>query len=248
MSDFMIEKRLEDAVISAAVAEMLEQEGRELQEEFERMDESEKVYPDEAHLRQFEAALNKAARNWKIAQFFKSLKAPAGRFLVAVASVIIVFSVSMVSVEAFRVKFIDWLVSLSDTHTAVKSVDDGSALYNQFWNKDIFLKILPYGYIFDSVSIEDNVSTTVYQNNDNNYITVIEYLDKQTINIDNEDLSLKDTIVVDDIDCFITCKNDVTNVTWTVSNHSYSILTNDKSISNDELSKMIKCICYDLQQ
>lgn len=241
MSNRRIDQRLEEAAISTAVAEMLEQEGKKIQEELDNIDESEKIYPDKKHQIQLETALNKAYRNWKFIQFFKQIRTPVRRVMTVLTAVIIVFSISVVSVEAFRVKFIDWLIGLSDTHTMVKSIGDDSAKYNDVWNTESLLNNLPVDYSFQSTINENDILTTTFVK-DNYMLLLIQYTDKQTINVDSEESQYISYVDINGYDGLLISKNNSINLTWYNNEYSYVIYSDDPNVTQEQIIKIAENI------
>lgn len=236
MSKNNIDKRIEESAISTATAEMMEIKGKKLWEEYEGIDQSTLIRPDERHKSEFEAALNKAYRNERIISFFKGLAKPARMVITSLAAIIIVFSISVVSVDALRIKFLDWLMGFHNSHTitnTINSYDNNVVGNNSFWNNMIAPSILPKGYYFQSANSENNVVTITYENQIS-FITIIEYSLDQTVSIDNEDTSMFEYISINGFDGILVQKGDIMSITWHSEAQTYAIFTNDTNISKLE--------------
>ena len=114
MADRKLMEEYENSVMSLAVSEILEEFGKELEEEYKNMDD----IPDNPEAgEKFYKALDREYRKGRIRSFGKKA-ATFGRYAVTVCAVIIVFfSISVVSVDALRIKFLDWLTNIHSTHT-----------------------------------------------------------------------------------------------------------------------------------
>lgn len=232
-----IDKKIEDSAISTAVAEMMEIKGKELWEEYEKMNKSVPIYPDEKHNLEFETALNRAYRNGRIVSFFKRLVKPAKYVVTSLAAIIVIFSISVVSVDAFREKFLDWLMGFHNSHTitnTVNSQDKKVVGNNSFWANMISPSIIPEGYHFQSANSENSIVTITYENL-NSFITIIEYSLDQTVSIDNEDTSMFEYTNINGFDGIITKKEEITSITWHTDAHTYAIFTNDENISKEQI-------------
>lgn len=109
MADRKLIKDYEDAVMNLAVSDMLEQYGKELEEKYKDVED---VSPSPEAAEKFEKALNKAYRNGQLCAFRKKA-VKFGKYAVTVcAAFIVVFAVSVVSVDAFRLRFLEWLTNI----------------------------------------------------------------------------------------------------------------------------------------
>lgn len=210
MADRKLMEDYENSVMSLAVSEMLEEYGKELIEKSKNM---ENLKPSEKAAAKFEAALNKEYRKGQIKQFKKSIAKAAKYVITACAALIIIFSISVVSVDALRFKFLDWLTNIHPTHTA----------YNDSLNNLYVPEKIPYGYTMQSYSRDDVTITESYSNSTDNIITIIIDLNSNVMmNVDNE-LSDSEIVEINGNMGVLYKKDGDISLTWNDSEKSYFI-------------------------
>lgn len=238
-----IDKRLEESAINTAVADLMDIQGEELWKECQRaINEADAVHPDDLHKAEFNKALEKASRNGKIAVFFNSIAKPAKYVVTSLAVVVVAFSVCVISVDAFRVRFIDWLMKLNDTHMTVDTVDQDAVNYNDVV-KSVNSSILkPTGYTFKSTISEYGSTTTTFEDSLGHYITILELINNQTSNLDNEEFIENEDISVNNYDGKYIKKDSNMKIIWKTNSETYIIFTNDNNISKEEFVQIAESI------
>ena len=235
MADRKLMEEYENSVMSLAVSEMLEEFGKELEEEYKNMDD----IPDNPEAgEKFYKALDREYRNGRIRSFGKKA-ATFGRYAVTVCAVIIVFfSISVVSVDALRIKFLDWLTNIHSTHTT----------YNDSYNINDVISpgYLPDGYSLQSYNKEDTLTTQKFVNGKGSSISIsistsITTPSNVVINTDNESTS-SEFIDVNGNTAVYTQKDEISSLMWIDGNTSYLITTSDNTISEDILVKIAQSL------
>lgn len=235
MADRKLMEEYENSVMSLAVSEMLEEFGKELEEEYKNMDD----IPDNPEAgEKFYKALDREYRKGRIRSFGKKA-ATFGRYAVTVCAVIIVFfSISVVSVDALRIKFLDWLTNIHSTHTT----------YNDSYsiNDVISPSYLPDGYNLQLYSRDDTLTTQRFVNGKGSSISIsistsITTPSNVVINTDNES-TYSEFIDVNGNVAVYTQKDEISSLMWIDGNTSYLITTSDNTISEDILVKIAQSL------
>ena len=235
MADRKLMEEYENSVMSLAVSEMLEEFGKELEEEYKNMDD----IPDNPEAgEKFYKALDREYRKGRIRSFGKKA-ATFGRYAVTVCAVIIVFfSISVVSVDALRIKFLDWLTNIHSTHTT----------YNDSYsiNDVISLGYLPDGYNLQLYSRDDTLTTQRFVNGKGSSISIsistsITTPSNVVINTDNES-TYSEFIDVNGNVAVYTQKDEISSLMWIDGNTSHLITTSDNTISEDILVKIAQSL------
>lgn len=238
-----IDKRLEESAINTAVADMMDTQGEELWKECQQaINEADAVHPDDLHKAEFNKALEKASRNGRIADFFKNIAKPAKYVVTSLAVVVVAFSVCVISVDAFRVRFIDWLMKLNDTHMTVDTVDQDAVSYNDDLKSIIFSIDKPIEYNYKSTISEDNITTTTFEDSKGHYIVVTLLPTTQTVNIDDENSSQREDVLVNDTDAIFVKKDNNKKIVWKIGDNTAIVFTNDEQISKDYLIQIAESI------
>lgn len=235
MADRKLMEEYENSVMSLAVSEMLEEFGKELEEEYKNMDD----IPDNPEAgEKFYKALDREYRKGRIRSFGKKA-ATFGRYAVTVCAVIIVFfSISVVSVDALRIKFLDWLTNIHSTHTT----------YNDSYNINDVISpgYLPDGYNLQLYSRDDTLTTQRFVNGKGSSISIsistsITTPSNVVINTDNES-TYSEFIDVNGNVAVYTQKDEISSLMWIDGNTSYLITTSDNTISEDILVKIAQSL------
>lgn len=230
MADRKLMEEYENSVMSLAVSEMLEKLGRELEEEYKDMED---IPPNPEASENFYKALDKEYRKGQIRSFGKKA-ARFGRYAITVcAAVIVVFSISVVSVDALRIKFLDWLTNVHSTHTSYNDIDHVKS--------SVFPEYIPSGYLLQSYNKEDNLTTETFVNANNNIITIIINTSNLVFNTDNEAI---DSEIVDVNDCvgIYTQKGDVCSLVWHDGSTSFNITTDDNTITRENIVEIAQSL------
>lgn len=233
MADRKLMEEYENSVMSLAVSEMLEKLGRELEEEYKDMED---IPPNPEASDKFYKALDKEYRKGQIRSFGKKA-ARFGRYAITVcAAVIVVFSISVVSVDALRIKFLDWLTNVHSTHTTYNDIDH--------MNDSIFPEYVPNGYSLQFYNKDENLITETYSNEDDFFITIVINNNNNSVyNIDNEETDYE-IVEINDNTGLITNKEGLISLIWNDSTNNYFISTNDTTINADSIVKIAQSLEY----
>lgn len=235
MADRKLMEEYENSVMSLAVSEMLEKFGKELEEEYKNMDD----IPDNPEAgEKFYKALDREYRKGRIRSFVKKA-ATFGRYAVTVCAVIIVFfSISVVSVDALRIKFLDWLTNIHSTHTT----------YNDSYsiNDVISPGYLPDGYSLQSYNKDGTLTTQKFVNDNGKSISIIistniSNSSNVVINTDN-DSTYSETIDVNGNTAVYTPKDGGSSLMWIDDNTSFFITSTDDTTTKEILVKIAQSL------
>lgn len=232
MADRKLISDYENALMNLAVSDMLEQYGKELEEKYKDVED---VPPSPEAAEKFEKELNKAYRNGQL-RSFRTKIAKFGRYAVTVcAAFIIVFAVSVVSVDALRLRFLEWLFNIHESHSSLK-IDTNNNLYDDIIHADYMV----YGYQLINYNNDGDLIEICYSNNINS-IKIRVYLDDSTFNTDNEN-TLSEEVYINGSKGQYQKKESITSIYWYQDEQTYWISTNDSVISKDELIKIAQSI------
>ena len=230
MADRKLMEEYENSVMSLAVSEMLEKFGKELEEEYKNMED---IPPNPEASEKFYKALDKEYRKGQIRSFGKKA-ARFGRYAITVcAAVIVVFSISVVSVDALRIKFLDWLTNVHSTHTTYND-------YNRI-NDIIFPGYIPQDYLLQSLNYEGVLTTETFSNLNENYITITISPFNYVFNADNEKTYSEEVEINDTIGIYSIKDNCITLI-WNIGDNNYTITTNDSALDQETIIKIAQSI------
>ena len=230
MADRKLMEEYENSVMSLAVSEMLEKLGRELEEEYKNMED---IPPNPEASEKFYKALDKEYRKGQIRSFGKKA-ARFGRYAVTVcAALIVVFSISVVSVDALRIKFLDWLTNIHSTHT---DYNDNVEL-----NRIFIPSYMPKDYVLQMYTFDDTIITETYVNANDDFITIVINNNNSIYSIDNEETDYEIVEINDNVG-IMTNKDGIITIIWNDATHNYFISTNDNSLSTNSIIKIAQSL------
>lgn len=235
MADRKLISDYENALMNLAVSDMLEQYGKELEEKYKDVED---VPPSPEAAEKFEKELNKAYRNGQL-RSFRTKIAKFGRYAVTVcAAFIIVFAVSVVSVDALRLRFLEWLVNIHETHTTI------NLLQNEKQNSNVILADhMPNGYELINYNNSGDLIEICYSNDTNN-IKIRIYLNNFndfTFNTDNENISSEEVYINGNKGQYQK-KEFMSTIFWFSDEKSYCISTDDMQITKKELVEIAQSL------
>lgn len=232
MADRKLINDYDSALMNLAVSDMLEQYGKELEEKYNDVED---VPPSPEAAEKFEKELNKAYRNGQM-RSFRTKIAKFGKYAVTVcAAFIVVFAVSVVSVDALRFRFLEWLFNIHESHSSLDIFNDNNAYSNMIHADHLPDRYRLINYNNDGYLIE------ICYSNDINKINVRVYLNDSTFNADNEN-TLSEEVYINGNKGQYQKKELITSIYWYKDEQAYWISTNDTNISKDEIIKIAQSI------
>lgn len=232
MADRKLIEDYENSLLDLAVSEMLEQYGRELEEKYK---DAPDVSPSPESAAKFERELNKAYKRGQLLSFGKkTLK--IGRYAItACAAFIIVFTVSVISVDALRFRFLEWLTNIHESHSSLDIEANGGS-FDDIIHADYMLPEYELvNYNNDGYLVEIRYSNGTYD------INIRVYLNDFAFNTDSENTSLED-VYINDIKGRYQTNTSASTIFWYDGENSYCISTNDAQITKEEFVKIAQSI------
>ena len=180
--------------------------------------------------------IRKAYRRHQIRQTLKSFQKPVARVAVVFLVICALFSVSFVTIEAVRVKVINTIMEVSDTHTHLVMGDQPLDGMVGRYSLNDFMKVMPESFSLTSYQKMEFYATAVFDGPDGERVIWGETPIGASSNIDTEDAERIDSVVIDNYDGILVVKDGFTSVYWSDQTEglSYSCeatLPEDKIIS-----------------
>ena len=232
MADRKLINDYDNALMNLAVSDMLEQYGKELEEKYKDVED---VPPSPEAAEKFEKELNKAYRNGQLRSFRKKA-VKFGKYAVTVcAAFIVVFAVSVVSVDALRLRFLEWLFNIHGSHSSL-NINKSDSTHYDIVHADYMID----GYRLINYNNDGELIEICYSNNINK-INIRIYLKDSTFNADNEN-TLSEEVYINGNKGQYQKKELITSIYWYKDEQTYWISTNDTNISKDEIIKIAQSI------
>lgn len=196
------------------------------QELVDEIEISNDIHVSEEFDKRMQKYFNKLDRKSKLNRFNLYAKRVCVSFIV----VVLVAGVSVMSVDAWRVKLFNMLTNRSETNTEIRFQNDNE---NKFISDEITLNYLPTGFqLLENNSANDIIYLGFI--NDEKVFDVVCRPIQSTLRLDTEEADSK-SIKINDSDAVLTNKNGIISIVWSDGTYSYSVAGN---LSEDELVKI----------
>lgn len=226
MNDRRLIEEYDDSVMRMAVSELMEEYGKELEKE--ALD-SEELHADSAADKIFYSALNREYRKSRIRAFAKKAGSVSRYAVTACAAVIVIFSISVISVDAVRLKFLDWLTGVNPSHNS----------YDNRLNDNFLPEYVPEGYILQYYNVEYSATTIIFKKDNSFNISIMITTDTNVTNIDNES-GEAETIDIGNYSGVFSGNGNKNSLLCSNGKTFVSIVTNDPSVEKQEFINILQ--------
>ena len=193
----------------------------------------ERENPSELQLARFE----KAVRRYKTdAARRERRKRIIHRCAASVAALLVIFAVTLVTVDAFRLEVLNFLIRMESQYTFIRLEEPEPAAG---WTGSMPAYV-PEGYEVQSAGSNELFERIVYMlpSDANKIIVYTVYEDSNNMNIDTEAACIGE-VVINGRPATLTTKDGMTSIVWSAGNRIYYI---DGTISTDEIVRMAESI------
>ena len=238
----------EDSLFRLIMNDAAEKEGKSFLEEKERLKADPKNQPSPEKIEKFShrlgSLLKRQIRNHRRHSISRILSKVAVVVLVMVA----VFSTAMVTVDAFRIRVMNFLVDIQPEYTSFQIQDNSSGTKGEKmvvnWTNTYLPTYIPTGYEVDSLTYTDPLKEITYSNQKNKdlYIYFTEYDSSNNLQIDTEKASVLKTVYVNGHKGTLVVKNSLTTVVWEMDSHIFTIQTTESSTVAMKIAQNVKFI------
>lgn len=243
-----LNEQYEDALFRLVMNDAAEKEGKLFFEENERLKDDPANLPSQKDVDRFAGLVDlhlktaeKNRRNHRTSRIFT-------RAAAAMLALVVMFSAMMLTVRAFRIQVLNFLISIEPKFTSFQLKDsndnqnNGQLIVN--WTNAYVPTYIPEGYEASSISYSDSAKKIIFtKREDDSSIIYTEYNSKNSIAVDTENASLVETVKINGQDGTLSVKDSTTSVVWAMDNHLFTIqgqLSTDEAIKMAEGVKFIK--------
>lgn len=236
----------EDSLFRLVMNDIAEKEGKLLFEESKQLKMDSEDMPTQENIDRFTKLLDLHIKKAKKTNDNHTFTKILNRAAVIILVIIVFFSTAMVSVEAFRVQVLDFLINIETKYTSFQlnnsddTQDNEKLIVN--WTHSYAPTYIPDGYEVSSASDSDSIKRIKFDSQDNN-LTIIytDYNSTDSIAIDTEGASLVKTIDINGQEGTLAVKDSTTTVAWKINDHIFTI---QGQINTDEATKMAEGVKY----
>lgn len=228
-----IEEDYEELLIRIALEKYMQQEGQKLLEENELLGQNSSYQPSVSNIK----SLRKKLKRTSLLKKKYSSKIHAHKISAAAIIIIFMFLISIVSVEAFRIKIFNLFVDMRDDHTEIQ-LRDNIVNENEGYRKGDYRIKAPNDYrLYESKRIKD-VLTITYINSKKDMIIFEQSKDNTTTYVDTEEVDEIEEVKIGSVKGMISKKDNVLSLAWSNNDYIFYIVSNSESISKYELIRL----------
>lgn len=238
----------EDSLFRLVMNDAAEKEGKLFLEEKAKLNENPENRPSSESFKNFERKLTafreKDKSREKKHSSFRFVNKAAVFFLV----LIITFSAAMVTVKAFRVRVMNFLIDIQPEYTSFEINDNTSGSEKEKltvnWKNTYLPTYITAGYEVDSLTYTEPLKAITYRNKKNKNL-IIDFSESDSSNnveVDTENASVLKTIYVNGHKGTLVVKNSQTTVVWGMDHHIFVICTEESIKETLKIAQNVKFI------
>jgi hypothetical protein len=170
--------------------------------------------------REHENAMRKIFKKERKKLFFKRIQKYSKRAAVFLLVVMVMSGIAVFSVEAWRVKVMNFVIEISQTHSEINFRED-SAKGDSYTSDEITLAYIPEGYQLEKRDVKNNRISLVFKGEE--YYFVFSMSDiTGSMGIDTENASVKKT-AINGQEALFSSNNKVNILVWHDEDFSYTL-------------------------
>ncbi|MCL2160070.1 MAG: DUF4367 domain-containing protein [Oscillospiraceae bacterium] len=237
-----LEEAYEDSFWRLVMKRYAQKEGEILMEQNEEIKNDPRYAPSAEATKRFFKMSNKYFRKKKLVRLANNAKKILKAAAMVVLAFVAVFALAFVSVEAFRVRVLNFFVTFENEYTSVKLVgDDYNRAITSGLSETYAPTYMPEGYKLDSVSDMATVKTIEYANEEGQKIAFHVFGPYGTYNIDSEDAEIKKTVKINGAEGIYIFKKGKSTVSWSYDDKIFVIFA---QISEDEIMQIAESVIF----
>ena len=236
----------EDSLFRLVMNDVAEKEGKLLLEENEKLKNNQEYVPSPESIKKFSNQLNTYFKEHKSTNRRHTFKA-LNKVAVAMLAVFLVFSTAMLTVQAFRIDVLNFLISIEPKYTSFQLDDNESASSKSLvvnWTNAYVPTYIPKGYEVGNISYSEPLKTLTFNNKQDEkaFIVYSEYDSSNNVEVDTENASLVETIKVNGYNGTLVSKNSIVTVAWEMDNHMFTVQTQEGTGEAIKIAEDVKFI------
>lgn len=183
------------------------------------MKEAEDVEFSEGHQRIMEQLFRKERKKLRL----KKLVFYSKRAIACVLIFVTIVSVSILSVEAWRIKFLNFVIEVNQTHTHMNFSEDATT-GDSYHSDAISLDYIPIGFKLEKSNVMENYIYLIFKADEQHFSFSMNNIDG-SMGVDTEDATIK-RITINDYEAIYSSNNNINILVWHDDRYSYMLSGN----------------------
>lgn len=202
------------------------------------------VLPTADASKRFSRVMDKAFQRERRQVMIRSLPKTLNRVAVILFVCLFMFSVSIVSVQALRVDFLNLLISFQKEYTSIHLDSINMVVGDSLivpWSASYAPIYVPVGYKIIRINYSEHMKAIYFEKDSNKSISYYEYADANAANLDTENADLIEEVHVNGFKGLFIEKDGYTTVAWAMQNRMFIIVA---QIDRDEIVRIAENVKY----
>ncbi|MDP4120310.1 MAG: DUF4367 domain-containing protein [Bacillota bacterium] len=242
-----LNEEYEDRLFKLVMDNAAEKNGRLIDKDIEKLNSDPENLPSQTDIIRFSQLLDMHLKKMeKIRKRHRGSRL-ISRIAVAVIIIMVVFSIMMLTVQAFRVQVLNFLISIEPKFTSLQlqggdnAQKDGKLIVN--WTNAYVPTYIPNGYEVSNISYSDSLKKIIFtgKNDNSTFITYTESESINSISIDTEGASLVEKVSINGNNGTLAVKDSTVTIGWTMDNRLFII---QAQINKDEAVKIAEGVKF----
>jgi len=209
MSDYKTMDKIFDVIIAEAASIAAENLGRNMPE------------PEAAEFsKEHEATMQKLFSKERKKLFYKKVLKYSKRAAVFLLAVIILSGITVFSLEAWRVKVLNFVIETSQTHSEI-NFREGGLKGDSYTSDEITLGYIPKGYKLEKRDVKGNMVSLVFKGEKYYFVFSMNNI-SGSMGIDTENASVK-KIIINDQEALYSSNSNINILVWHDEKFSYRL-------------------------
>jgi hypothetical protein len=232
----------EDMLFRLAMMKYAEKQGQELTLREEELNREGQVGPSVKEKQKYDKVLRRALFRGRIKSVSRVVSKALGKVAVVFLIVSMLFGTLLVTVEAVRIKTLNFLINIQEGFTEVKpdsqstsSQSNGISLANTY-SPDY----IPTGFVISALNNGSDSLFCVFGNESGNTIYFHVYMGSSGTNVDTEDATLEQ-ITIQGEEGMLIKKGNMTTIVWDIADVVFVV---GADISEEETMRVAESVTY----
>ena len=216
----------EDSLYKLVMHDVAEKEGRLFLEEKEILKNDPEYLPSQVEVQKFSRQLDAQLRKPKVYARKRRIWQSLNKVAIAILIVLVILGATVVTVEAVRVRALNFLMDIQQEYTSFQLKDnsgseDGNATID--WRQAYVPTYIPDGYEISTARKEERSRIIEFQNPQGESITYMELMQGSKPHLDTENASDLDTVSINGREGTLVAKKSLVTLIWAMNDSMFII-------------------------
>ena len=217
----------EDSLFKLVMHDATEKEGQLFLEEKEKLKNDPEFLPSQEAIQKFSQQLDAHLKKPKAYARRQRILKALNRVAVAMLITLVILGTTVVTVQAVRVRVLNFLMDIQQEYTSFQLKDSGSGSEGGSttidWHKAYMPTYIPAGYEVITSSNGELLRRIEFKNQQGSFITYMELSEGNKPALDTENASVFETVSINGHEGTLVAKDSLVTIIWQMNNRMFMI-------------------------